>query len=346
MGPCNAKFFDGFPCSRSDCDLERIAEQPTETGRPTRLHDNAFKQFFGWIFENVLQGTASEPPKKSGMIRSRSTEDHVGKGLFGIVMVASNNLIEGIRRFFRPFAAAVLMVFCIGVELPTHLVCVRPSKRPFQFVEMGLLAHTTSVALQSREARAALFANGAENSPSENHSIWAISTHRSGRQALPVCSRPNCGRSHTCYDLLMKLGYIEMSCGLRLGPATSETDLLDALAGEAQPLVSNGAYRSYLLPKTNLDGRTFTPSVYFADGTLSSIHLTWADPRIKGVSAWEDFSFDRERSIAEADAAWLAASLGGIGSATGTYTFDWGTVRSGLDERSGFSSVVIRYNQD
>lgn len=143
----------------------------------------------------------------------------------------------------------------------------------------------------------------------------------------------------------MKLGRIEMGSGVTLDASTTEATFLRAMAGEAQPGVHNGTHRSYLLPKTTLNERTFTPSVYFTDGRLTSLNLTWADPEIKCGSPWEGFSFERERSIAKADAIWLAATLGGVGSATSTYTFNWGKIWSGFDERSGFSSIVIRYNQ-
>ncbi len=117
------------------------------------------------------------------------------------------------------------------------------------------------------------------------------------------------------------------------------------MAGQYKPLVHNGIHRSYLLPKTTLNSREFRPSVYFTDGRITSVRLTWAAPETEGGSAWENHSFERERAIAKADAAWLAATLDGVGSTTSTYTFDWGSIGSGLDERSGFSSIVVGYLQ-
>jgi hypothetical protein len=144
---------------------------------------------------------------------------------------------------------------------------------------------------------------------------------------------------------LLRDGRIELGGGLTLDGGLTETTLLAATAGLARPLVHNGIYRSYLLPKTALNGRDFRPSVYFTDGRIVSVHLTWADPETDGGSAWESHSFDRERSIAEADATWLAATLDGVGSTTATYTFEWGTIWSGFDDRGGFSSIVVRYGQ-
>lgn len=140
-------------------------------------------------------------------------------------------------------------------------------------------------------------------------------------------------------------GRIELNGGLTLDVALTEATLLDAMAGEAKPLVHNGVHRSYLLPKTTLNGRVFRPSVFFTDGRIRSVQLTWADPEIQGGSPWENFSWERERSIATADAMWLADTLGGDAARTATYSFDWGTIWSGLDERGGFSSIVVRYDQ-
>ncbi len=141
----------------------------------------------------------------------------------------------------------------------------------------------------------------------------------------------------------MTLERIDIGHGIALGAAFRETALLTALADKARPLVHNGVYRSYVLAPITLGGRTFRPSVYFTDGLLVSVHLTWVGHETEGGSAWDDFSFERERSVAKEDAAWLSSYLRDVDSATSTYRFDWGTVWSGFDERSGFSSIVVRY---
>lgn len=93
-----------------------------------------------------------------------------------------------------------------------------------------------------------------------------------------------------------------------------------------------------------MNGRDFLPSAYFKDGQLTSVHLTYADLPTEGGSAWENHSSERERAIAKDDARWLAGELRGVGSLTDTYTFKWGRIWSGFDERSGFSSIVVSYN--
>jgi hypothetical protein len=130
-----------------------------------------------------------------------------------------------------------------------------------------------------------------------------------------------------------------------LEPALDEASLLAAVGDNAKPLVHNGVYRSYLLTKATVNGRDFRPSAYFTDGQLASVHLTYADPQAEGGSAWENYSFERERAIARDDAQWLTDTLAGIGSLTDTYTFKWGRIWSGFDEHCGFSSIVVSYNQ-
>ena len=127
-----------------------------------------------------------------------------------------------------------------------------------------------------------------------------------------------------------------------LSPSLSEGSLLAAVP-DARPLIHNGTHRSYLLSPTDVNGREFRPSVYFNDGSITAVHLTWVDPEVQSGSAWENHSFERERMIAREDKKWLAATLEGLGTMTDTYTLPWGTLSSGFDERSGFSSVVVRY---
>ena len=124
----------------------------------------------------------------------------------------------------------------------------------------------------------------------------------------------------------------------------TETALLGAMGDSARQSVNHGPHRSYVLPAVSLVGRPYTPSVYFKDGLVTMVSLTWADPaRAAESDPWANWSADRERAIAREDAAWLSAALGGQGSTTGTYSFVWGTASSGFDERSGYSSIVIKY---
>lgn len=146
-------------------------------------------------------------------------------------------------------------------------------------------------------------------------------------------------RHRTLHD-----GRIQLSDEVIAGPTLTEAALLGAMGDSARQSVSHGPHRSYVLPTVSLMGRPYTPSVYFTDGLATMVSLTWADPaRAAESDPWANWSAERERAIAREDAAWLSAALGGQASTTGAYSFDWGTAWSGFDERSGYSSVGIKY---
>ncbi|MDP1738834.1 MAG: hypothetical protein Q8L23_15515 [Caulobacter sp.] len=145
---------------------------------------------------------------------------------------------------------------------------------------------------------------------------------------------------------VLREGRIQLSDEVVATPSLTEAALLDAMGDRAKPSVANRPHRSYVLPSLTLMGRPYTPSVYFTGGLITLIDLTWADPaRVLGSDPWANWSAERERVIARDDAQWLSMALDGAGSTTQTYSFDWGTVWSGFDERSGYSSVGIRYNR-
>jgi len=140
-------------------------------------------------------------------------------------------------------------------------------------------------------------------------------------------------------------GRIRLGHEVVASPTLTEAQLVEAMGDKAKPSVANGAHRSYVLPTLSLLGRPYTPSVYFTDGLVTTISLTWADPaRVAGGDPWAQWSAEREQAIAQEDARWLSSVLGGAGSTTGAYSFDWGSVWSGFDPRSGYSSVGIRYD--
>lgn len=143
----------------------------------------------------------------------------------------------------------------------------------------------------------------------------------------------------------MRDGRINLGAGLIVSPSLTEASFLNAAGDRASPSVEHGSHRSYVLPPVSLQDRTYTPSLFFTDGTVSMVSLTWADPEKVSGDPWTNWSNERERAIATDDARWLSASLERLGSTTGTYTFDWGTAWSGFNERDGFASVGIRYGR-
>jgi hypothetical protein len=140
-------------------------------------------------------------------------------------------------------------------------------------------------------------------------------------------------------------GRINMGAGLTVSPTLTEASFLIVAGDRASPCVGHGSHRSYVLPPVSLQNRTYTPSLFFTDGVVSMVSLTWADPEKPSGDPWANWSEERERAIAKDDARWLAASLEDVGSTADTYTFDWGTAWSGFNERDGFSSVGVRYDR-
>ena len=126
-------------------------------------------------------------------------------------------------------------------------------------------------------------------------------------------------------------------------PALTEAAFLEAVGQDASPSVHNGDYRSYVIPAVTLHGRLFRPADYFTDGTVTFVSLSWADPKRSIGDGWKDWSKEKELEVARADAVWVSSLLNGLGTMTDTYSFDWGTISSGYDDRSGGSSVTIRY---
>lgn len=140
----------------------------------------------------------------------------------------------------------------------------------------------------------------------------------------------------------LREGIVALGERLVVNRSLTEAAFLEIVGQEASPLVHNGAHRSYSFSPVTLHGRRFLPSIYFTDGMVTFVSLTWADPE-RSSDGWKDWSKERELEVARADAAWVSSVLKGVGTMTDTYSFDWGTISSGYDDRTGGSSIVVRY---
>lgn len=140
-------------------------------------------------------------------------------------------------------------------------------------------------------------------------------------------------------------GQITLGAGIMADSTLTEASFMALAGADAQPSVGHGPHRSYVLPAISLLGRTYRPSIYFTNGLITMLTLTWVDPTCIAEVGWANWSAEREQAIAKDDAKWLAVALQGVEPMAHTYTFDWGAVWSGYDERSGFSSIGIRYNR-
>ena len=141
-------------------------------------------------------------------------------------------------------------------------------------------------------------------------------------------------------------GFVDVGAGVVLRPSLTEAQFLsDASSLAPKPYIHNGPHRSYRLPSADVGGRTFVPVVFFSNGAITMVTLSWVDPsRDPKSDAWANWSEQRERAVATEDAAWLAKALSGSGSTAGAYAYRWGAISSGFDPKGGFSSVRVRYD--
>lgn len=141
---------------------------------------------------------------------------------------------------------------------------------------------------------------------------------------------------------IMREGTFALGERLVVNRSLTEGAFLEAVGQDASPLVHNGVHRSYLINPVTLHGRCFRPGVYFTDGMITFVSLTWVDAE-RSTDGWKDWSKERELEVARADAVWVSSVLNGLGTMTDTYSFEWGTISSGYDDRTGGSSVIVRY---
>lgn len=140
----------------------------------------------------------------------------------------------------------------------------------------------------------------------------------------------------------MREGSFALGERLVVTRSLTEAAFLVAVGKDVSPLVHNEEHRSYLIPPVTLHSRLFRPAVYFTDGRVTFVSLSWVDPK-RSPDGWKYWSEERELEVARADAAWVSSVLLGLATMTETYSFDWGTISSGYDDRSGGSSVTVRY---
>ncbi len=152
-------------------------------------------------------------------------------------------------------------------------------------------------------------------------------------------------------------GMFELASGVCVGQGFTENGLL-AAAPFAEPLIVNGAHRSYSLPAVALEGRDFKPAVYFTEGVVREIDLFPCDSPIKG---WDDWSEEAMLGDKKRNDEWLRRTAGTSNDwrirrtcwsirflpsseRPVVYTASWGTIGSYYDPKGGFSLIVVRFN--
>ncbi|HWL91932.1 MAG TPA: hypothetical protein VNT79_00205 [Phycisphaerae bacterium] len=126
------------------------------------------------------------------------------------------------------------------------------------------------------------------------------------------------------------------SPSLQISPQLTRASFLESEFGKvARTLVSNEPWHSWVLSETCHSRRAFNVALYFEGEKIASVSLDASDPAF-GTS-WDDFTPEKAMQQKAAHDEWVSAWLGG------KRKFRWGTVWSGYDEKSGFSSIHIRY---
>jgi hypothetical protein len=136
-------------------------------------------------------------------------------------------------------------------------------------------------------------------------------------------------------------GEVELpSNGVRISPSlTREEFLASALARASRELVRNEPYCTFALPPAQFDAHQFAWSLSFHGSRLESVTIACADPEFG--SSWADWSEERELARKRFHDVLLQSVLGPDWN---RHPFSWGRVDSVFDQKSGASSIVLRYD--
>jgi hypothetical protein len=91
------------------------------------------------------------------------------------------------------------------------------------------------------------------------------------------------------------------------------------------------------LGEQRVSDQPFLVVLYFYGQQLESIDLGYSGAELG--SSWEDWSEEREMKRKERHDDWLRMQTEDV-----SRVYDWGEVLSDYDERSGGSSITIRYS--
>jgi hypothetical protein len=119
-------------------------------------------------------------------------------------------------------------------------------------------------------------------------------------------------------------------------PRQTEDEFLTSSYGtNSEESIINGNYHSYDISSVTINASEFSARALYIDGKLSSISLY---PN-KSFS-WRNWSEQNELKKKEILNDFLTHELGAP-----PYKYMWGSVESIFDRKSGFSYVLIKYNE-
>jgi hypothetical protein len=162
---------------------------------------------------------------------------------------------------------------------------------------------------------------------SYGHAPYSSSVEGRGRRILSV------GRTSSLIDLTTG-AFTLPTVALRIAPTLTRDEFLQSSTGHSV-LIENAPWMSYILPQQSLADAQFRVAVYFKHDRVDSVQL--AHPFPDRDESWANWSkateFDRKAFHDE----WL--NNNGITRDA----YDWGTVHSDFDQKSGGSVIIFRY---
>lgn len=127
---------------------------------------------------------------------------------------------------------------------------------------------------------------------------------------------------------------------MQVGPDfTRQQFLASPLHRKAQRLIFNEPHCSFLTPPHSIGGLRFILSLGFFNERLETLSLAHDTPEL-GTS-WDDWTREKEERRKQIHDRWLETQLG-----TSQRRFAWGEIWSEYDDRSGGSSICIRYRHE
>ncbi len=134
-----------------------------------------------------------------------------------------------------------------------------------------------------------------------------------------------------------RTGTLDLGEGRVLGPATTHDQFRSSPLGLASaPLILNGRWRSYSLPRIAEGEVTFAVAIYFEGDSSTMIDLVNASPEFG--KSWDDWSPENEARRRAWHDRWLAEAQGVTPG-----EFPWGRLASTTDPKLGGSSIILRF---
>ena len=126
--------------------------------------------------------------------------------------------------------------------------------------------------------------------------------------------------------------------GISITPTLTHEEFVNTpVFSRFTPAVHNLPYRSYFLPRLQLNDSSLDPTIYFTGEIIDSVHLAHGGERF-GLS-WSDWSEEKELARKSFHEKWLKE----LNAPAGKYP--WGEIFSVYDAKAGAASIIIRYEK-